>query len=99
MLEPDGAMTVAPAVNFSSGTCFYTTEIQTTSTSAWSVATKSVSDDVATTYGITGTDARTLRITGWFFHTVDTAVTMRIQNNTGNIVAKTGSHLAYTRLA
>ena len=99
VLEPDGAMTVAPAVSFSAGSCFYTTETQATSTGAFNIATKSTSDDVATTYGMTGTDARTLRVTGWFYHTVDTAVTMRIQNSTGNITAKTGSHLAYTRLA
>jgi hypothetical protein len=98
VLVPDGAMTVAPAVSFAAGSCFYTTEIQTTSTGTWNTATKSASDDVATTYGMTGTDARVLRITGWFYHTVDTAVTMRIQNSTGNITAKTGSHLAYTRI-
>ena len=99
ILVPDGSMTVAPAVSFAAGSCFYTTEIQTTSTGAMAAATKSTSDNVATTYGITGTDARTLRITGWFYHTVDTAVTMRIQNSTGNITAKTGSHLAYARIA
>jgi hypothetical protein len=99
VLEPDGAMTVAPAVSFAAGSCFYTTETQDTSTGAFAIATKNSSDDVTTTYGMTGTDARTLRITGWFYHTVDTAVTMRFQNSTGNITAKTGSHLAYTRLA
>jgi len=99
ILVPDGSMTVAPAVSFAAGSCFYTTEIQTTNTGAWNTATKNTSDSVATTYGITGTDARTLRITGWFYHTVDTAVTMRIQNSTGNITAKTGSHLTYTRIA
>jgi len=99
ILVPDGSMTVAPAVSFAAGSCFYTTEIQTTSTGAMAAATKSTSDNVATTYGMTGTDARTLRITGWFYHIVDTAVTMRIQNSTGNITAKTGSHLAYARIA
>lgn len=96
---PDGAMTIAPAVAFSSGTCTYTTETQTTSTSAWSVATKTVSDDVATTYGTTGTDARTLRISGWFYHTGNTDVTMRLQNSTGNVTIATGSYLTYTRIA
>jgi hypothetical protein len=92
-------MDVAPAVSFAAGSCFYTTEIQTTSTSAMAAATKSASDDVADDYGMTGADARTLRITGWFYHTVDTAVTMRIQNSSDNITVKTGSHLAYTRIA
>jgi hypothetical protein len=99
ILVPDGSMTVAPAVSFAAGSCFYTTEIQTTSDANIQAVTKNSSDDVTDTYGMTGTDARTLRITGWFYHTVDTAVTMRIQNSTGNITAKTGSHLAYIRLA
>jgi hypothetical protein len=99
ILVPDSSMTVAPAVSFAAGSCFYTTEIQTDSTSLMATATKSTSDSVATTHSMTGTDARTLRITGWFYHTVDTAVTMRIQNNMGNITAKTGSHLAFTRIA
>ena len=99
ILVPDGSMTVAPAVNFAAGSCFYTTEIQTSSTGAMAATTKNTSDSVATTHLLTGTDARTLRITGWFYHTVDTAVTMRIQNSTGNLTAKTGSHLAYTRIA
>lgn len=98
-MVPDGAMTIAPAVLFSTGTCTYTTETQITSTSAWSVATKTASDDVATTYGTTGTDARTLRISGWFFHTGNTDVTMRLQNSTGNITITTGSYLTYTRIA
>ena len=99
VMVPDGAMTISPAVLFSAGTSTYTTETQTTSTSAWSVATKTVSDDVTTTYGTTGTDARTLRISGWFYHTGNTDVTMRLQNSTGNITVTTGSYLSYTRIA
>jgi len=99
ILVPDGAMTVAPAVSFAAGSCFYTTETQANVAVAFKAVTKSSSDDVTEATGMTGTDARALRITGWFYHTVDTAVTMRIQNNTGNITAKTGSHLAYTRIA
>lgn len=98
-LVPDGAMTVAPAVLFSSGSAQYVTEIQTTSVSALNAATKTASDDVSTTYASTGTDARTLRITGWFYHTGNTAVAMRLQNSTGNITVKTGSWLSYTRIA
>lgn len=98
-LVPDGAMTVAPAILFSTGSAQYTTQIQTTSTSALSVATKTTSDDVATTYAMTGTDARTLLITGWFYNTGNTAVVMRLQNSTGNITVKTGSWLSYSRIA
>ena len=98
-LVPDGSMTISPSVNFSSGTCNFTTETQTTGTSAFATATKTTSDDVATTYASTGTVARTLRISGIFFNTVDTAVTMRLQNSTGTITAKTGSYLTFTKVA
>lgn len=99
VMEPDGSMTVAPAVSFSSGTCLYTTEYQTNSTTAWSVATKNTSDDVTTTYSSVGTGLRTLRISGVFFHTANVTVAMRFQNSVGNITAKTGSYLAYTYVA
>jgi len=98
-VTPDGSMTVSPAVNFSSGSCIYTTELQTTATSAWSVATKNASDDVATTYAMTGTNLRTIRISGWYYNTSNTTVAMRIQNSTGNITVQTGAYLAYTRTA
>jgi hypothetical protein len=98
-LVPDGSMTISPTVNFASGTCNFTTETQTTATSAFATATKTTSDDVATTYASTGTTARTLRISGTFFNTVDTAVTLRLQNSTGTITAKTGSYLTFTKVA
>jgi hypothetical protein len=98
-LVPDGSMTISPSVNFASGTCNFTTETQTTATSAFATATKTTSDDVGTTYASTGTTARTLRISGTFFNTVDTAVTMRLQNSTGTITAKTGSYLTFTKVA
>jgi filamentous hemagglutinin len=98
-LVPDGSMTVAPAVNFSAGTCNYTTQQQLTTTGAFSVASKTTSDDVATTYASTGTTVRTLRISGSFFHTANVTVAMRFQNSTGTITAQTGSYLVYTRVA
>jgi filamentous hemagglutinin len=97
-LVPVGATTVAPAVNFSSGSCNYITQLQTTSTSAFNIATKTASDDVATTYASTGTDARTLIISGWFSHTANTTVSMRFQTSAANVTAKTGSYLSYTRI-
>jgi hypothetical protein len=92
-------MFISPSVNFASGTCNFTTETQTTATSAFATATKTTSDDVGTTYNSTGTTARTLRISGTFFNTVDTAVTMRLQNSVDTITAKTGSYLTFTKVA
>ena len=96
---PDGAMTIAPAVNFSSGSCIYTTEIQPTSTSQLETVTKTTSNDVAVTYASTGTDVHTLRITGWFYHTANVTVSMTMQNSTGNVTGKNGGWLSYTRIA
>lgn len=98
-IVPSTNMTVAPAVNFSAGTCNYTTETQTTSTSAFSVAAKTTSDSVSTTYAMTGTDARTLKISGTFYHTANVTVTLRFQNSTGNATVKAGSYLSYTKVA
>jgi len=97
ILVPDGSTTVSPAVNFSAGSCTYTTQIQTTSTSALSVATKTTSDNVTTTYSSTGTDARTLRISGIFTHNANVTVSMRFQTSIANLTVKTGSFLNYTR--
>jgi hypothetical protein len=96
-LVPDGSTTVAPAVNFSLGTCTYTTQIQVNPTATMSTATKTTSDDVATTYSSIGTDARTLMITGYFTHTANVTVAMRFQTSAANITAKTGSYLSFTR--
>jgi hypothetical protein len=96
-LVPAGATSVSPAVSFNVGTCTYLTQIQTTSTSALNAATKTTSDDVATTYVSTGTDARTLMITGYFTHTANVTVAMRFQTSASNVTAKTGSFLSYTR--
>jgi hypothetical protein len=97
VLVPSGSTTVSSAVNFSAGECAYTTQIQTTSISDFSVATKTTSDNVATTYSSTGTDARTLRISGYFTHNANVTVSMRFQTDTSNVTAKAGSYLVYTR--
>jgi len=99
LLTPAGSTSVSPAVNFGAGACAYTTQIQTTSTSALSVATKSTSDNVATTYSSTGTDARTLRISGVFTHTANVTVSMRFQTSIANVTASAGSYLIYARTA
>ena len=98
-LVPDGSMTVAPAVSFALGTCNYATEYQLNTTTAWSVASKTTTDDVTTTYASVGTGSRTLRISGTFFHTANVTVAMRFQNSSGTITAQTGAYLAYTRVA
>ena len=95
---PTGFTTYAPAVSFSAGNCAYTTSIQITSTSAPNVATKTTTNDVATTYNSTGTDARTLQITGNFKHTANTTVAMTFQTSAANVTVKTGSYLSYTRI-
>jgi filamentous hemagglutinin len=96
-LVPAGSTTVAPAVLFSAGTCNYLTQTQLTATGAFGTATKTVSDDVATTYSSTGTDARTLMITGTFTHTANVTVSMRYQTSAATVTAKTGSYLSFTR--
>lgn len=98
-IQPDGTMSVAPAVNFSAGSSIYTTEIQTTATSGFDIATKTTSDDTAVTYASTGADVRTLRITGWFTHIANVTVSMTMQNSTGNVTVKNGAWLSVTRIA
>ena len=98
VLVPIGFTTYAPAVSFSAGNCNYTTEIQITSTATPNVATKTTSNNVTTTYNSTGTDARTLRITGNFTHTANTTVAMTFQTSAANVTVKTGSCLKYTRI-
>jgi hypothetical protein len=97
VLVPSGSTTVSPAVNFSAGDCAYTTQIQTTSVSAFNVATKTTSDNVTTTYSSTGTDARTLRISGYFSHNANVTVGLRFQTSIANVTVKAGSYLVYTR--
>ena len=99
VLVPAGSTTVSPAVSFASGTCLYTTQLQPTSTSAFSTATKTTSDNVTTTYSSTGTDARTLMMSGTFYHTANTTVALRFQTSAANLTVKTGSYLSYTRIA
>lgn len=95
---PAGSTTTAFSVLFDNGACNYTVETQTTPTTAWATATSNTSDTTGTTQSMTGTDMRTVRITGTFAHTGNTAVTIRAQTSAANLVVKTGSHLTYTRI-
>ena len=98
-MTPSGSMTTGFSVNFAAGTCQYTVELPTTATSAFTVGyTSSVSNAMSSTAAMTGTDLRAARITGTFYHTANTTVTINAQNNTGTLTIKTGSNLSYTRI-
>jgi hypothetical protein len=95
---PDGSMTTAFSVNFASGTCQYVVEGQTTATSAFGTSSSNTSDSSGGTQAMTGATLRTVRVTGTFTHTANTAVTIRGQTSTGNLTVKSGSNLSYTRI-
>jgi filamentous hemagglutinin len=95
---PDGSTTTAFSVLFDNGSCNYTLETQTTPTAAWAAASSITSDTTGTTQNMTGTDMRTVRITGTFAHTGNTDVTIRAQTSAANLTVKTGAHLTYTRI-
>lgn len=98
-VTPSGSMTTGFSVNFAAGTCQYTVESPTASNSAFTaVYTSSVSNAMSSTASMTGTDLRAVRITGTFYHTGNTTVTINAQNSTGTLTIKTGSNLSYTRI-
>ena len=97
-IYPEGSTNTEFAVLFDSGVCNYTLETQTTATSTWSVASSNTSNTTATSQIMTGTDMRTVRISGTFAHTGNTDVTIRAQTSAANLVVKTGAHLTYTRI-
>jgi len=95
---PDGSTTTAFSVLFDNGSCNYVLETQTTPTAAWAAASSITSDTTGTTQSMTGTDMRTVRISGTFAHTGNTDVTIRAQTSAANLVVRTGSYLTYTRI-
>jgi hypothetical protein len=97
-VSPDGTTTTQFAVLFDNGSCNYTLETQTTPTAAWAVASSITSDTTGTSQNMTGTDMRTVRITGTFAHTGNTDVTIRAQTSAANVVVRTGAHMTYTRI-
>jgi hypothetical protein len=97
-IAPDGSTTTAFSVLFDNGSCNYVLETQTTPTAAWAAASSNTSNTTGTTQSMTGTDMRTVRISGTFAHTGNTDVTIRAQTSAANLVVKTGSHLTYTRI-
>jgi hypothetical protein len=97
-IEPEGSTTTAFSVLFDAGSCNYTLETQTTSTATWAVASSITSDTTGTTQNMTGTDLRTVRISGTFAHTSNTSVTIRAQTSAANLVVRSGAHMSYTRI-
>jgi hypothetical protein len=97
-IAPDGSTTTAFSVLFDNGSCNYVLETQTTPTATWAAASSTSSNTTGTTQSMTGTDMRTVRISGTFAHTGNTDVTIRAQTSAANLVVKTGSHLTYTRI-
>jgi hypothetical protein len=97
-VAPDGSTTTAFSVLFDNGSCNYVLETQTTPTAAWAAASSNTSNTTGTTQSMTGTDMRTVRISGTFAHTGNTDVTIRAQTSAANLVVRTGSHLTYTRI-
>jgi hypothetical protein len=97
-VAPDGSTTTAFSVLFDNGSCNYVLETQTTPTAAWAAVSSTSSNTTGTTQSMTGTDMRTVRISGTFAHTANTDVTIRAQTSAANLVVKTNSYLTYTRI-
>ena len=97
-IAPDGSTTTAFSVLFDNGSCNYVLETQTTPTTAWAAVSSTSSNTTGTTQSMTGTDMRTVRISGTFAHTGNTDVTIRAQTSAANLVVKTGAYLTYTRI-
>lgn len=97
-IVPDGATTTAFSVLFSSGSCNYVLETQATATSAWAVASSNTSDTTGTTQSMTGTNLRTVRISGTFYNTANTTVALRAQTSAANLNVQPGATLTYTRI-
>jgi filamentous hemagglutinin len=96
---PDGTMTTGFGVNFAAGTCQYIVQSQlTSSTSAWGGYSANTSNAMSATQGWTGATPHGVRITGTFYHTANTTVTINAQTNSGTLTIKTGSNLSYTRI-
>ena len=99
-LVPAGGTTTAFAMLFDAGSCNYTLETQTDGVAAWAVATANTSDNAAgATQAMTGTDLRTVRLSGTFYHSGNANVTVRASTSTANLVLQSGAYLSYTRIA
>ena len=84
---------------FDAGVCNYTLETQTAGVAAWAVATANTSDNSGATQSMLGTELRTVRLSGTFYHSGNANVTVRASTSTANLVLQSGAYLSYTRIA
>lgn len=95
---PAGPTTTAFSTYFDVGSCSYTLETQTTSTTGFAMATSNTSGTTGTTQSMTGTTPRTVRITGTIFSAGNANVAIQAQTSAANITVPSGSYLTYTRI-
>jgi len=98
-LVPAGGTTTAFAMLFAAGSCNYTLETQTGGAAAWAVATSNTSDSAGASQSMLGTELRTVRLSGTFYHSGNANVTVRASTSTANLVLQSGAYLSYTRIA
>jgi hypothetical protein len=95
---PAGSTTTAFSTYFDVGSCSYTLETQTTSTTGFAMATSNTSATTGTTQSMTGTTPRTVRITGTIFSAGNANVAIQAQTSAANLTVPSGSYLTYTRI-
>jgi len=95
---PSAGTTTAFSTYFDAGTCSYTVESQTTAVAGFAMATSTTSATTATTQVMTGTTARTVRITGIIYSAGNANVAVQAQTSAANVVVPSGSYLTYTRI-
>lgn len=82
---------------FDAGTCTYTAEVQTTSTSAFSINTSNVSANVVT-QNQTSTTIKSARVTGIIYSAGNANVAIQAQTSLANLAVVSGAYLTYTRI-
>jgi len=95
---PTAGTTTAFSTYFDAGTCSYTVESQTTPVAGFAMATSTTSGSTGTTQVMTGTTARTIRITGILYSSGNANVAVQAQTSAANVVVPSGSYLTYTRI-
>ena len=95
---PTAGTTTAFSTYFDAGTCSYTVESQTTPVAGFAMATSTTSGSTGTTQVMTGTTARTVRITGILYSSGNANVAVQAQTSAANVVVPSGSYLTYTRI-
>jgi hypothetical protein len=95
---PTAGTTTAFSTYFDAGTCSYTVETQTGPTAGFAMATSTTSASTGTTQIMSGTTARTVRITGILYSAGNANVAVQAQTSAANVVVPSGSYLTYTRI-